>query len=243
MIKYSDAIKNPDILVETKNDTYREKSEKRRVKKNVIKIQLAGLAVIFTIAGSAIQKIASESHKVSEGKKIIELIGENRSAEEVEKEFSDGIAQINGEVTRAIEKRNGIMVTRENISGSIAQMTKTLADVEARLTVAKEEIAVFMSKRKDNLAMEQLHALFATGSDEVARLRKAIDTLRSNLLKAEATHKERLQAVEEHRKSPHKPAEEENIADIEKEIEEIGTRNKSLLDKMGEANSKLKLKN
>lgn len=177
----------------------------------------------------------------AKGKKIIELIGENRSAEEVEKEFCDGIAQINGEVTRAIEKRNGIMVTREKISGSIAQMTKTLADVEARLTVAQEEIAVFLSKREDSLTMEQLHALFATGSDEVARLRKAIDTLRSNLLKAEATHKERLQAVEEHRKSPHKPAEEENIADIEKEIEEIGTRNKSLLDKMGEANSKLKL--
>lgn len=177
----------------------------------------------------------------SNGKKIMELIGESHSADEVEKEFNDGIAKINGEVTSAIEKRNGIKVVREKISGSIAQMTRTLADIEDRLAVAKEEIAVFLSKREDRLTMEQLHALFATGSDEVARLRKGLDTLRNNLLKAEATHKERLQAVEEHLKSPHKPAEEESAGDIEKRIEELDAINKSLLDKMGEANSRLKL--
>lgn len=168
------------------------------------------------------------------------LIGEGKRAEDIENSFNAKIMGINGIVTTAMEKRNNIMAAREKLTGRIAQAEKVINDIEERLKGAKQEVDRFLEEREDCLNMEQLHRLLTTDSEEIARLRNTIENLRNRLLKAETTCKERQNSLEEHLKAPHIPDNGESIADIESALAAIATQRKNLLDKISDANSKLK---
>lgn len=193
--------------------------------------------------GEKQEEIAVQAQKelLEQRRKIEELIGKDCLPEDIEKQYSHAITKVNSEVTTAMEYRNNILAEREKLRGSIAQAKKSLDSLETQQKEAKDKIETYLNERNDGLTLPVLHSLITTETAEVTQMRNHIDNLRNRMLTAQATYKERLQAMEEHAKETAKPADEESADSVKAAAEVLSQQKKQLIDEISTTRSKIKL--
>lgn len=156
-------------------------------------------------------------------KKILGTFG---SIAEKNRSMHDAIDRANKTFIQATERRNKQLGRCKEIEGAITGCKERKKSLDTRFENLKEKIQDFLSNRKDNMTIEELHKLATIPIETIQNNRLAIETARTNATKALATTEERKRTLEEHYQSPNRPYEGETAESIERLIVSLKEENR-----------------
>lgn len=165
------------------------------------------------------QKEQLEKDIKNKKEELTKLLGTETSAETFEKQLSDSVKHINVKVIKTTEKRNTLLLTLGQHEAIINECKEREIKLNNEFNRLKENIEKFLSKRKDNMKLEELHSLATTSPSEIERMRREMEQYRTNEAKAMATLQERKRNMDEHIKADNRPSDKETPQIIAEKLE------------------------
>ena len=149
------------------------------------------------------------------------ILGEWKSADELQAHYNKAIAAANTSFVAATEQKGKIDIERGKLKGQIGEKQKQLDSMTARIESLTQKVNDYLSAREDGMDIAMLDALLTTEHSVVNAIRANIDSLEKAMTTATATLAERRQNLAEHNNAAVKPAGDEDSSTLRLEIETL----------------------
>ena len=147
------------------------------------------------------------------------ILGEWKSADELQAHYNKAIAAANTSFVAATEQKGKIDIERGKLKGQIGEKQKQLDSMTARIESLTQKVNDYLSAREDGMDIAMLDALLTTEHSVVNAIRANIDSLEKAMTTAIATLTERRQNLAEHNNAAVKPAGDEDSSTLRLEME------------------------
>ncbi len=178
----------------------------------------------------------------AQSKKVSHLIGEGKSAADVQKQCNEAIAAAVASYTVAIEQKGDAANECNRLSGEVKAKEDYIAAREKRYELLSEEIKAYIGSKNGAIDEKMLAELFSLDSDVILSMRREIEQAGNAVATAQATLQERRRRIQEHRENPNKPADDEDIAFLREAIAASDEARRLIIEELSSVNATL-LKN
>ena len=162
---------------------------------------------------------ALEASMKREKEQLRVLLGDWKTADELQQHYIKAIANANKLFADATQYKTEIESVRGKLSGEISAKTGQLADAAVKIGTHLAKVGDFLALRNDNMEMDTLDALLQVDHSVVAGMRESINRLVQALTEAETKKREREQRLTEHNNATIKPTAEENSGNITEQLQ------------------------
>lgn len=159
-----------------------------------------------------------ESGMQKQKQHLASLLGDWKSANEMQQHYINAIANVNKLFADAVQTKAEIESVRGRLKGEITAITRRLADTAVKLESLRAKINDFLVSRDDNMDATTLDALLQVEHTAVAAMRSNIEQLMQAITGAETRMREREQLLADHMNAPAKTTEEENADSIKQTL-------------------------
>lgn len=174
---------------------------------------------------------ALEASMKREKEQLRVLLGDWKTADELQQHYIKAIANANKAFADATQYKAEIESVRGRLKGQKSAKAQQLADAAAKMETLLGKVNGFLALRNDNMDMDTLGTLLLVDHSAIAAMRGKINRLVQALTEAETKKREREQRLTEHNNATIKPNCEETadnmketLLQLEKEMERDSNR-------------------
>lgn len=171
--------------------------------------------------------------------RILLILGEWKSADEMQSHYNRAIAEANKSFVAATEKKGKIDIERGKLKGRISEKKKKLDETANWIASLAQKVNDYLAMREDGMDIATLDSLLTTEHTVVNEMRANIDSLEKAMTTATATLLDHRQNLAKHNKAPVRPDDKEDASGIHLEIETLEQAAKKINEETIEKNAKL----
>ena len=147
------------------------------------------------------------------------LLGNWKTADELQQHYIEATANANKAFADAAQKKAEIDSVRDKLKGQISAKRQHMADAVARMETLQAKVNGFLALRDDNMDMDTLDSLLRTDHSAIADIRDKINRLVLAMNEAETKKRYREQKLADHNNATIKPTAEENSGNITEQLQ------------------------